>query len=213
MDNDEKKHRQELYANTRKDLLERQLSNSEKFDSAILTLSTAALGISLAFIKDIVPINIAQKLWLLKTSWWLFGLSIISTLSSFVASQLGISKQLYYAEEYYLNNKDQYLNKKNYPAIVTVFLNYFSGILFVIGIILTIFFVLSNIGGKTSMSDRNKSERLTGGAVINKMQPIDKGDLKKGASIPNMQSVQSQTSTRGEQSIGAGGSGQNSTKK
>jgi hypothetical protein len=79
------------------------LSNSEKFDNAILTLSTGALAISLAFIKDIVPLEIAQNLWLLKASWWLFGFSIISTLVSFAASQLGISRQLKYAEEYYLN--------------------------------------------------------------------------------------------------------------
>jgi hypothetical protein len=111
-----------------------------------LTLSTGALGISLAFIKDIVPLKIAQNLWLLKTSWWLFGLSIISTLASFVASQCGISRQLKYAEEYYLNKKDEYLKKRNYPAILTDFLNYSSGTLFIAAIIVTIFFVSSNLG-------------------------------------------------------------------
>jgi len=146
MSDDDQKHRREVYANTRKDLLGRQLSNSEKFDNAILTLSTGALGISLAFIKDIVPLKIAQNLWLLKASWWLFGLSIISTLASFVASQRGISRQLKYAEEYYLNKKDDYLRKRNYPAILTDFLNYSSGILFIAAIIFTIFFVISNLG-------------------------------------------------------------------
>lgn len=72
MSGDDQKHRRELYANTRRDLLDRQLSNSEKFDNAILTLSTGALAISLAFIKDIVPLKLAQNLWLLKASWWLF---------------------------------------------------------------------------------------------------------------------------------------------
>ena len=146
MSDDDQKHRREVYANTRKDLLGRQLSNSEKFDNAILTLSTGALGISLAFIKDIVPLKIAQNLWLLKASWWLFGLSIISTLASFVASQRGISRQLKYAEEYYLNKKDDYLRKRNYPAILTDFLNYSSGTLFIAAILITIFFVISNLG-------------------------------------------------------------------
>jgi uncharacterized membrane protein len=146
MSDDDQKHRQEVYANTRKDLLDRQLSNSEKFDNAIITLSTGALAISLAFIKDIVPLQKAQNLWLLRASWWLFGFSIISTLASFVASQLGISRQLKYAEEYYLNKRDEYLKKRNYPAILTDFLNYSSGILFVAAIILTIFFVSSNLG-------------------------------------------------------------------
>jgi uncharacterized membrane protein len=94
MTDGDREHRQELYDRTRRDLLDRQLSNSEKFDNAILTLSTGALAISLAFIKDIVPLEIAQNLWLLKASWWLFGFSIISTLVSFAASQLGISRQL-----------------------------------------------------------------------------------------------------------------------
>jgi len=146
MSDDDQKHRRDLYANTRRDLLDRQLSNSGKFDNAILTLSTGALSISLAFIKDIVPLKEAQGLWLLKTSWWLFGFSIISTLASFVASQLGISRQLKYAEEYYLNKKDEYLKKRNCPAILTNFLNYSSGILFVAAIIVTIFFVSSNLG-------------------------------------------------------------------
>jgi hypothetical protein len=146
MSDDDQKHRLEVYANTRRDLLERQLSNSEKFDNAILTLSTGALAISLAFIKDIVPPKLAQNLWLLRASWWLFGFSIISTLASFVASQLGISRQLKYAEEYYLNEKEEYLKKGNYPAILTDFLNYSSGILFIAAIIVTIFFVSSNLG-------------------------------------------------------------------
>jgi small-conductance mechanosensitive channel len=146
MSDEDLRHRQEVYAETRRDLLDRQLSNSEKFDNAILTLSTGALAISLAFIKDIVPLKIAQNIWLLRASWWLFGFSIISTLVSFAASQCGISRQLKYAEEYYLNKKDEYLKKRNYPAILTDCLNYSSGILFIAAIIFTIMFVSSNLG-------------------------------------------------------------------
>ena len=142
----DREHRQELYATYRKDLLVRQLSNSEKFDNAILTLSTGALAISLAFIKDVVPLRIAENIWFLKASWWLFGFSIILTLASFVASQLGISRQLKYAEEYYLNKKDEYLRKRNYLAILTNFLNYSSGILFIAAIVFTIYFVIVNLG-------------------------------------------------------------------
>jgi hypothetical protein len=64
------------------------------------------------------------------------------------------------------------------------------------------------------MSDQNEFERLTRGAVIPKMQAVDNGDVeKKGAPIPNMQPVQGQTSTSGEQSTGASESGQSSNKK
>ena len=81
-------NRQELYKNTREDLLKRQLSNSERLDNAILTLSTGVLALSLAFIKDIVPVKMAAHLWLIKTSWRLLGLSIVLTLLSFVAVSL-----------------------------------------------------------------------------------------------------------------------------
>ncbi len=145
---DDNQYRQELYKNTRDDLLKRQLSNSERLDNAILTLSTGALGLSLAFIKDIVPIKIAIYLWLLKTSWWLFGVSIVITLCSFVVSQLGINIQLKYAEEYYLNKKNEYLTKRNRFAKATDVLNYSSCAIFIMAIICTIIFVSLNIGGK-----------------------------------------------------------------
>jgi hypothetical protein len=146
MKNEEEEERQRLYAETRKDLLTRQLSNSEKFDGAILTLSTGGLGISLAFIKDIVPIEKTQCVVLLIVSWRFFGSAIVSTLISFLMSQKGIDKQLHYAEEYYLNQKNEYLTKTNIPAEATKFLNLTSAILFIIAIVLTITFVSINIG-------------------------------------------------------------------
>ena len=145
MSDKERKKREELYAETRKDLLTRQLSNSEKFDGAILMLSTAALGLSLAFIKDVVSFEKAQMTGWLIASWWLFGCAIVSTLSSFIASQLGIRKQLTYAEKYYLNEKNEYLTKRNIPARMTDFLNCASAILFVIALVCTIIFVSENL--------------------------------------------------------------------
>jgi len=53
--------RQRVYERTRDDLLKRQLSNAENFDKAILSVSTAALGFSLAFLKDIVPLAEADN--------------------------------------------------------------------------------------------------------------------------------------------------------
>lgn len=143
--NEAKQKREELYAETRKDLLTRQLSNSEKFDGAILTLSTAAIGVSLAFVRDIVPLQDAECMAWLMASWWLFCCAIVSTLFSFVASQLGIRKQLAHAEKYYLEEQDEYLNKRNLPARATEWLNYLSGLLFVAALASTIMFVTANL--------------------------------------------------------------------
>jgi hypothetical protein len=64
------------------------------------------------------------------------------------------------------------------------------------------------------MSDQNELERIIGGAVIPKMQAVNQGNVeKKGAPIPHMQPLQGQTSTGGEQSSGAGESGQSDNKE
>ena len=143
--NREEEERQRKYKETRDDLLVRQLSNSEKFDGAILTLSTAALGFSLSFLSKVVRANRVQCSALLTLSWCFFALAIISTISSFLASQLGIKRQLEYAENYYLEKRDEYLYKKNRPAEVTEWLNYASAFLFIFGILSTVVFVSYNI--------------------------------------------------------------------
>ena len=140
-----KEEKKKIYASTRQDLLARNLSNSEKYDNAILTLSTGVLAISLAFIKDIVPLDKSQYVFLLIISWCSFGSAIISTLVSFALSQVAIKRQLEYAEKYYLEEREEFLRKKNCPALWTEFINYASGTLFISGIIATIFFVSLNI--------------------------------------------------------------------
>jgi hypothetical protein len=142
---DLKEENRKIYAGFRDYLLKGQMSNSENFDKSILSLSSAALGISLAFIKDIVKINDAQFAWSLKLSWILFTIAIISTVISFATSQRSITIQLVYTEKYYLEEKIEYLNKKNWWTSITKFLNTFSAIVFVLAIILTVVFVIINI--------------------------------------------------------------------
>ena len=69
-----------------------QLSNSQLFDRSILWLSSTGLGFSLAFIRNIVPLDNAANVCLLYCSWWGFVLAIMVTLSSFLISQCGIKK-------------------------------------------------------------------------------------------------------------------------
>ncbi|MBI3774774.1 MAG: hypothetical protein HY273_04345 [Gammaproteobacteria bacterium] len=212
MSDDDLKARQRLYAETRKDLLTRQLSNSERYDGAILTLSTGVLGLSLAFIKDIASVCTAHDLILLTMSWWMFGLAIISTLTSFLASQLGIKRQLFYAERYYLYEEDEYLVKPNIPARATDVINYISGLSFIAAILLTIVFVSANLGGNTSMTNETKTSLAPCGAIIPSMQSVYPSNLdKKGAPIPNMQPVPSSPAQSGTGSTGTGQSSPSTT--
>ena len=91
---EDKKRREELYDKFRDDLLKRQLSNSEHYDKAILSLSSSALALSLTAIKFVVPLDRANFLWVLKISWGLFLLTIILSLSAFLMSNHAISKKI-----------------------------------------------------------------------------------------------------------------------
>jgi hypothetical protein len=192
MTNSCEEERKDIYARTRQDLLTRNLSNSERYDNAILTLSTGVLGLSLAFIKDIVSLDRSQYVLLLEISWWAFGASILSVLVSFVLSQLGIKRQLEYAGKYYLDGEDEYLRKKNSPAFWTEIMNYASGVLFLVGIVTTIFFVSVNIKGEFTMP------KVKDGASIPTFQKTLTEGVKKGATVPEMQPVKQPATTSQE---------------
>jgi len=137
--------RKKIYSETRKELLARELSNSEAFDKAILSLSSALLGISLAFIKDIIRAGAACNKEFLYYSWYLFASAIVLTLISFMMSNLGIKRQLKYAQRYYLDGKAEYLKKSNIYARLTDLANILSGISFILAIAFTVRFVTLNI--------------------------------------------------------------------
>jgi len=166
------------------------MSNSENYDKAILTLSTGILGISMAFIKDVVPYESTRHIELIVLSWIFLGLAIMFTLSSFIISQKGIKKQLFFAEQYYLNKREEFCNKKNCFAIATDIINFVSGIFFLFAIILSIYFISINMMEETKMSEKNKIVRVPGGMTIPNLQVIDNDEVeKKGAPIPNLQPI------------------------
>ena len=209
-----------MHAETRKDLLNRQLSNSQIYDRTILTVSVSLITIPIAFLKFLVPYNDAHFTELLIVSWCLFGLSIIVTMVSMLTSQKGIKIQLDYAQKYYLEQKDEYFTKTNKYAKITDNLNNLSGGIFIVAIILTVLFLTLNFsGGKPPMTDKT-GQRVNEGATISQMQQAQGGVLKKGANIPDLQQVQNtqnqsgtgQTSGQGQSSSGSqSGSGQGSS--
>jgi hypothetical protein len=67
-------------------------SSADSFDKSMMTLSSGALGVSLAFIKDIVPLERALWLNLLRVSWLAFAICIVITVLSFRASTIALKK-------------------------------------------------------------------------------------------------------------------------
>lgn len=193
------KQAEKIYDEYRKILLDRQLSNSEKYDGALLSLSTGVLGLSLAFIKDIVPIGDLIIVWVLIVSWALFAISIILTITSYITSQKGINTQLEYTEEYYLKGNKGYLKKENPYSVWTECFNLSSGVCFILALVVTILFVTVNLYEAMKMSEKKSDSISTfDGAVIPKMQSMkSNGSIeKRGAPIPSMKPVPSQENTQ-----------------
>ncbi len=179
--------RLKLYGETRADLLKRQLSNSENADRAILTVSTAALGFSLAFMKDVVPIQTAEYSWLLYLSWVFFPAAIIATLFSFFTSQKAITEQLDLAHKYYIEHDEGAAKQQPEYASITELLNRVGAVLLVVGLLVTCVYVFINLGKGNVMS----KIRVNDGACVPAMQNIPRipGIEQRGANIPAMQTV------------------------
>jgi hypothetical protein len=146
--NDDKTY--DVYLGEREKLISSLAEETHKFDKAILTLSGGAFGFSLAFIKDIVPtIKGGTFFWLL-ASWAGFGLSLLSTMISFLASQGACRKQIEILEQDFFGEEKQEKQKKqekltNRAAGWTLGLNITSIAAFILGVILLVVFVAINV--------------------------------------------------------------------
>ncbi|MCL4677886.1 MAG: hypothetical protein KJ017_04735 [Alphaproteobacteria bacterium] len=187
-----------VYADYRRDLLSRQLSNSQKYDSSILSLSMAALGFSLTFIGNIVPLDTSICLWILCVSWFLYSLSIIFVVISFQVSNWAINQQIEYAEKYYLQGDRDYADKENCWVKYTTNINILSGFFFISAILLTITFVIVNVSNINQEVTMQKKEGHTfiGGAEVPKMQILRGAETEKIA--PSLNSPSDSSKRKGK---------------
>jgi hypothetical protein len=172
--------RQEMFQTRRTELLAQQFSNSEGYDKAVLTLSSAFLGVSLAFIKDVPHYGALICLWLVFCSWSFLTLAIFVTVASFRVSNVAATIQIERDRQYYLEYKEKTYGRSPLAGTVDV-LNWTSGSLFVLGVILTVIFVSVNLSESNAMS---KNSNVSG--------PLHAFD---GHTVSNTQKVE--TLTRG----------------
>jgi hypothetical protein len=152
MEPGEKERREKLYDEHRKQAWEDLQNSSDNFDKSVLTLSSGALGLSLSFIKDIVPLNHAMWLLLLYLSWSLFGLCIVLTVLSY---QFGIRAQkehLRNLPDYYLQGDEKASKQKGRSWRAVEAFSLLSAGLFTLGLICTVVFCIKNLEG-SRMSD------------------------------------------------------------
>jgi len=136
---------EKTYLDFRNHLLEARRQSYQQFDKAIFLLSGGGLTVSLALVDRIVPLAQAQFKYYLFFSWFCFTTPLVLTLFSFVFSQRSIDFQIDSAHDYYVNDCDDALNRKNWWSIITQYFNYAAGCFFVVGVILLLTFVYKNI--------------------------------------------------------------------
>jgi len=107
----EKARAEELHDEHRRKVWEDIKSGTENFDRYMLTLSAGALGLSLAFIKDTVPL--AKAVWIpsLIASWIAFVLCISITLISFQISIRALEEMIPHLDKFYLKGNVDAFNK------------------------------------------------------------------------------------------------------
>jgi hypothetical protein len=120
-------------------------SSTDSSDKSMLTLSSGALGVSLAFIKDIVPLGQASWVWLLQTSWVAFALCITITVLSFQVSIAALKQHVGFLDKVNVEGKEEFFNKKTYHWTLLKWCTWGAIAFFLAGLLCTMLFVVENV--------------------------------------------------------------------
>lgn len=197
----------QMFDKLRDDLLSRDLSNTENYDKAILTLSSSSLALSLTVLKFIVPFSTAIHTILLKSAWILLAVSVICSLCAYLISNKAIAIQLNNARDYYKNSIEDAFSRKNIFTSINSYLNLLTGLTFSVAICFLIAFITFNINtGATTMTDKKFTNvDLTKSANIPSMESVNTtlDNVGNSANIPTMEQAPSTTPTSGGDDSGS----------
>ena len=113
---------------------------SLNYDKAVMTLAGGALGISITFLKDIVPSPLPDTKIFLYISWISLAVSLSSILVSYLFSMASLRKAMHQVDDGSIYAK----NAGGFFASLTACLRILASIGFLIGVIGFIWFALSN---------------------------------------------------------------------
>jgi anaerobic C4-dicarboxylate transporter len=137
--------RRELYDAHLKQTWQDIQSSTDNFDKNLLTVSSAALGLSVGFIKDVVHFPTAVWHPVLYVSWGCLAACIVITIFSFRLSVAALKKHLEYLHEYYEKRNDEYLKKKSTAERLLDWFTWVAASCFLIGIICIVAFCIKNV--------------------------------------------------------------------
>ena len=122
-------------------LIKAEQKAQEDFDKTVLSLSGGALGISFAFVKDIVGNKPLTNSGFLVASWIAWGISVTCVLTSFYCSQQALRRAIKQVDEgeIYEQTPGGFLSK------LTAGLNALGAVLFLVGVVLIVIFVSNNL--------------------------------------------------------------------
>ncbi len=112
------------------------------YDKAALTLSGGALGVSIAFVKDIIGSNAGRHCWLM-AAWLPWGISCASVLVSYYTSARAHRKEIADFDADPSGNRSFSLSDS-----FTNILNGLSGGCFVLGLFCFCWFAAGNLSGR-----------------------------------------------------------------
>lgn len=118
--------------------LDAEYKDAEHYDKWLLTLSSGAFGISIAFMRYIAPDPTRLSKGFLVAAWVSLLLAILATMSSMQFSQSGFRRQ---------RKEMRQDNTTNRPAFCAKILNWTSLSLFIIGAAMLAVFSFLNLGG------------------------------------------------------------------
>lgn len=153
------------------DLFGRITSDQSEYDKQLLTLSAAFLGVGLAFIKDVAPLNTAICLDVLYTAFGLLVFCIFAVLFSYQFSIAGQFKAKKYWEAQMHGNNDVKFPYRT--ASIVRCINIGTGVLFAVGVALLALFVILNMNKGAQMQRNHTTQAiLLSGDKFEKGQPI-----------------------------------------
>jgi hypothetical protein len=145
----------------------------EDYDKAVLSLSGGALGVSFAFIKDIVGPGAVTRPGLLILAWSAWGASIVATLSSYWFGQQALRTAIKQVDAATIDTELPGLSF----ATTTAILNAAGGLLFVLGVGLLVPFIWFNMGrGKSEPLPKQTASALTSLIQVGVAGPFDDAD-------------------------------------
>ena len=122
-------------------LVSAQQRAQENFDKSLIAVSGGALGISFAFVKDIVGNKPALAKEFLLLAWISWGISITCVLFSFYFSNQAFREVIRQVDQ----NEVSERKARSRAGRLTAILNSAAGLLFLAGVIMMVIFVANNL--------------------------------------------------------------------